>query len=137
MRAWSALGAGCAVLFAILGSTVAVKAHGAENVSLDPGATAEAAERPALDLAPVAPNPARTEALIRYRIARATRVRVTILDAAGRVVTVVEDGFRPAGTRVARWAGLTSAGTVATPGLYIARVEADGLVGSRHLVLVQ
>jgi flagellar hook assembly protein FlgD len=90
-----------------------------------------------LDLAPVAPNPVRTEARIRYRLTSGSKVRVTILDTRGHVVATLEDGYRTPGEHVARWAGVTANGTPAPPGVYVAHVQAVGFSGSRHLVLVQ
>lgn len=90
-----------------------------------------------LDIGPVSPRLGRTDARIRYVIAHAAPVRVTILDARGREVATLSNGFQQAGEHEARWNGLRSSGALAPSGLYIAHVRAAGASGSRHLILVQ
>src|SRR5262249_32872524 len=75
----------------------------ASPVTSEPAARADSAQRSALDMAPVAPNPVRTVARITYRLEHASSVRVTILDARGQTVATVENGYRSAGTHVTQW----------------------------------
>jgi hypothetical protein len=84
---------------------------------------------PRLALA-AAPNPFRSGTLLSYALARAGRARLTIVNARGQLVETLFDGERPAGRHDIRWEGAAAAG------VYFARLEADGRVTARTLVLV-
>ena len=100
-------------------------------------ASSDSTAGPGLDIAAVSARLGRTDARVRYSITRGASVRVSILDARGREVATLSSGFQTAGEHEARWNGLQSSGGVAPSGLYIAHVEAAGVSGSRHLILVQ
>ncbi|MEO5617904.1 MAG: hypothetical protein ABIS67_09040, partial [Candidatus Eisenbacteria bacterium] len=77
-----------------------------------------------LALAPAAPNPIRTSALMRYSLGREAHVRLAIFDIAGRQVAVLVDEPQAAGDHAVRW----DAGRVLN-GAYLGRLEevrADG-----------
>lgn len=92
----------------------------------------EAPVGPVTRLGAVAPNPVRGSARVRYQLARAAHVRLTVLDVLGRVVTVVEDGPQPAGPHQALWP------TDGVPaGLYLVRLDAAGTVETRPVTVVR
>lgn len=72
----------------------------------------------------ISPNPMRTELTIRFELPRAERVRVEILDVAGRRVATPFDGG-PTAAGIVDWNGLTADGNPARTGAYFVRL-ADG-----------
>ncbi len=85
-------------------------------------------------LAPARPNPSRTTTALRFLLPRAGRVRLAILDVAGRRVRTLLDGALSAGSHEAAWDGRGENGGRAPAGLYWARLEADGAVCTQRLV---
>jgi hypothetical protein len=78
------------------------------------------------------PNPFNGETVLRYRIARESRVRLTVYDLLGREVTTLVDGPKEAGA----YSVVFDASRVAT-GIYVARIEADGLAIARKMLLMR
>ncbi len=79
------------------------------------------------------PNPFAASTTIRYALGRAAAVRLTVFDAAGREVAVVEEGSRSAGDHTVTFeaSGLPS-------GTYLYRLEADGeTVQTQRMTLVR
>ncbi len=81
----------------------------------------------------VSPNPAREELRLEFALPRDGVVRVTIHDVQGRHVATAMDGALPAGRHGATWRRPPSAG----PGLYFARVEADGHTATQRFVVLR
>ena len=75
-----------------------------------------------LALAPPAPNPARGTLRISFDLPRAARVRLSVHDLQGRVVTTLADGAFAAGRHALAWDG-SIAGGHAGAGLYFVRLE--------------
>lgn len=90
-------------------------------------------------LAPIAPNPsAVSRALhVRFGLARAGRVEVTVFDAAGRRVRVLAEGPQAAGEHDVAWDGRDERGARAGAGLYFVRLRAAGLDVTRRLARVE
>lgn len=79
------------------------------------------------------PNPFRSATAIRYELDRAAAVRVTVFDAAGREIAVLDEGSRAVGEHTVDFeaAGLAS-------GTYLYRLEADGeIVETRMMTLAK
>ena len=88
--------------------------------------TVSAPARPAsaqTRLAPPSPNPAGARVRLGFELAHATRIRLEILDLAGRRVATVLDGVLPAGHGERLW---WPAAAGVRPGLYWAALSADG-----------
>ena len=83
-------------------------------------------------LLPPYPNPSRGALAVRYHLAEAGPVRLTVLDPLGREVAVLLESTRPAGPSRAELA----AGTLA-PGVYVVRLDAGGGVYTRQAVVVR
>lgn len=118
----------------------AVDAHGNQSAFtlLLPNGTADvapAAEPVALALAMPAPNPARTEATLRFSLSRAGAVRLAVHDVSGRRVRTLIAGHRAAGAQEARWDLRGADGAPVAAGLYFVRLEAEGLTLGKRLVV--
>jgi endonuclease/exonuclease/phosphatase family metal-dependent hydrolase len=82
-------------------------------------------------LAPPYPNPFQHSTVLSYDLPAATDVRLEVFDGLGRSVTVLHEGFRPAGRHEARF----DAGGL-TPGLYVVRLTAGQHSATRRLMHV-
>jgi hypothetical protein len=80
-----------------------------------------------LELRGVMPNPARGASTVSLALAHEARIRVQVLDIAGREVARLVDGVRPAGEHTFTWSGALTKGGRAAAGLYLVRVSGDGL----------
>ena len=89
----------------------------------------------ALALAPVAPNPARGQALLRYGLPRPGRATLRLFRVDGRLVRTLVDGADLAsGWHEARWDGRDDSGAPAPAGLYFARIETPFGALARKLI---
>src|SRR5205814_9510739 len=84
-------------------------------------------------LAP-SPGPGGTE--IQYAVARAGRVRLSIVDIAGRVVTTLVDGALRPGRYSAAWNGATPGGRVQA-GMYFLRLATPDRTVVKTLAIVR
>ncbi|MGH7726908.1 MAG: FlgD immunoglobulin-like domain containing protein [Candidatus Eiseniibacteriota bacterium] len=83
------------------------------------------------------PNPFRGETTIQYSLPRAATVRLVIYDVTGRAVRTLVSGVEEAGQRRATWDGRDEGGSLAASGIYICRLEADGVSFTRKLSLLR
>jgi len=88
-------------------------------------------------LAPNVPNPFRSETTLRFRLGRAARARILILDARGRVVRRLGGDDYPEGYSQLVWDGRNGDGRPAPAGVYFARLESEGRAHGRRLVLTR
>ncbi len=118
----------------------AVDVHGNESpvATLSPGATVDvpigASDRIAF-AAPV-PNPSRGSATFALSLPRAMPIRLAVFDAGGRRVRVLRDGAEAAGEHSIRWDLRDDEGGAVKPGLYFARLEADGTTLMRKMAAI-
>jgi hypothetical protein len=84
-----------------------------------------------------APNPSRGAVRFAIAASRAQAIGVTVYDVAGRRVAEVYRGEMEAGERTFAWDGLTRAGAPAGAGLYLVRLEADGVTQTRRFCVVR
>ena len=84
------------------------------------------------------PNPTRAEATIRFDLATAQRVSVSVYDVTGqRVRTLVGDREFSAGSQNLIWDGTSDAGTPTSTGVYFVRVMAGGASVARRVVFLR
>jgi hypothetical protein len=97
------------------------------------------ASKPAvLAFAPAAPNPFVRSTLLHYSLPRDGAVSVKLYDAQGRIVrTLVDDATQAAGEHQATWDGRDASGALASPGLYLARMNAAGRALVQRIVLAR
>jgi hypothetical protein len=88
-------------------------------------------------LSPVHPNPFRVGGQLTYGLPHAGRVRLSVHDLRGRLVAMVVDRTEPAGWRSMTWDGRDGAGHQVASGAYFARLEMDGDVLVRKMVVVR
>lgn len=89
-------------------------------------------------LLPAAPNPFNPQTRIPYDLPRTSPVRLTVHDAAGRLVRTLLDGvIVTAGRHAVAWDGRDQAGRSAGSGIYLCRLEAAGEVRQSKLVLLR
>jgi hypothetical protein len=88
------------------------------------------------------PNPLRASASnletgIQFQLPIGTMVNLTIFDVKGRRLRTLVNTFKRAGNYDVTWDGRDDTGMEAASGLYIYRLEANGLVMSRKMLLVR
>lgn len=86
----------------------------------------------AIRLQPATPNPFHAETSVTYMLGREAHVSLRVFDCAGRVVASLTDARRRPGTHSVTWDA-----TGVAAGVYACRLEADGAVRTRRLVLVR
>lgn len=91
----------------------------------------------ALRLMPAWPNPANPRTVIAFALARPALVRLTVHDCAGRLVSVLYEGYLPAAEHQAAWNGRTARGEAAPSGMYCVRLAAGGTFAAQKVLLVR
>jgi hypothetical protein len=90
-----------------------------------------------LRLHPNHPNPFNPMTTIRFDLPAAGNARLAIYDLAGRLVRVLVEGERPAGSHEAVWDGRDASGRAVPSGSYLARLVAGGKVETVRMGLVR
>jgi hypothetical protein len=72
------------------------------------------------------PNPTRGALSITFSLGQSGRVRLSLFDVAGRRITDIVDGERPAGFHEVSWVATGSKGPQPRPGVYLLQLEASG-----------
>ncbi len=85
----------------------------------------------------VSPNPARRACTVRATLPSRARVRVELLDPAGRRVRLLADEAGAAGVHAWAWDGRDDAGRGTSPGVYFARLTADGAVRTARVLRLE
>jgi hypothetical protein len=83
------------------------------------------------------PNPFNPSTTIEYSLAAPAVVHLTVYDAQGRLVAILEEGMRPAGNHTARWNGRNVRGDRVGSGTYLYRLQVGKTVLSGKMVLVK
>ncbi len=85
------------------------------------------------------PNPSLGPVTFAFRVERAADAQLSVYDARGRLVRVVLDRTVSDGPHAIRWDGRTADGAIAPPGVYMARLTANGMPGeaSRPFVILR
>jgi flagellar hook capping protein FlgD len=85
----------------------------------------------------VEPNPARGACVLRYALASGRQGSLEVLDAAGRLVRLLESGALALGDHTPSWDGRDDAGRPMPGGIYFARLRLDAASQTRRLVLLR
>lgn len=91
----------------------------------------------AFRLAPNYPNPFNPMTTLRFDLPAATRIKLAIFDARGRLVRTLVEGMTEAGRHEAVWDGRDGAGRSLGSGGYFARLEGGGKVETVRMGLVR
>jgi endonuclease I len=91
----------------------------------------------AIALSQSAPNPAARSATIRFALPAAADVRLSVYDAAGRLVRVLAEGPFAPGEHEVSWDGRDAAGRPVASGVYFLRLTGPGVAASRKLTLLK
>jgi hypothetical protein len=83
------------------------------------------------------PNPARSAAMIRFTVPRASATRLELFDLGGRRVRVLQQGIAAAGIHANSFALDDAAGHPLASGLYLVRLESAGLAMTRRIAVVR
>jgi hypothetical protein len=83
------------------------------------------------------PNPFNPATTIAFSLTQASRVRLVILDARGRVVAVLADQTMSAGLHQVSWNGRTTSGRLSPSGVHFLRFEDGSRVIQRRLILLK
>ena len=90
-----------------------------------------------IELRPNYPNPFNPNTTLRYSLAKAGHVRLSIMDIAGRRLAILVDEVRVAGDHQLVWRGLDDRGRQAASGLYFVLLESDGQVAVRKMAMLK
>lgn len=83
------------------------------------------------------PNPFNPRTSIRFSIAEAGRVNISVFDIRGRLVATLADREFPAGEHVVRWSGTGKNGRRASSGIYLYRLKTGSRDITRKMVLIR
>lgn len=88
-------------------------------------------------LSGIYPNPFNPSTTIAFDLASDGRVELAIYDVRGRLVSVVDSGYRTAGRHQAIWNGQDRDGRAVASGTYFCRFAADGITKTVKLLLAK
>lgn len=94
-------------------------------------------ERSGVALAAAQPNPAVGSARIKFSLAKANDVELSVFDLAGREVASLANGKFAAGEHVINWEGTDRGGKLLPSGAYLYRLKTGGESLTRKMVLVR
>lgn len=83
------------------------------------------------------PNPFNPVTHIPYEIAKASHVKLLILNSLGQEVIVLVNEYQQPGKYNVTWNGMNKRGTTAQSGLYVYRLEADSFQKSGKMILLK
>jgi hypothetical protein len=85
----------------------------------------------------VEPNPVNPSTVVRFELAAASPVRISIYDVRGRRVTVLADAHHGAGIHEVRWNGNDARGAPVASGVYFVSLQAGAFRETRKVVVVR
>ena len=83
------------------------------------------------------PNPSGPLTTITYRLDRSGPVSLQLFDAAGRLLSTLQNGQQEPGLHRVRWDGTDETGRQLPSGVYFYRIDTAGGVESRKLLLAR
>jgi hypothetical protein len=92
---------------------------------------------PAVRLLQLGPSPFGAATGVTYAVAEPSRVDINVYDALGRRIACLASGIADRGCHAVRWDGFDATGREARPGVYLLRVESDGICQSHKVVLTR
>lgn len=92
---------------------------------------------PQFALSQNSPNPFNASTMLRIVLNESGKVRLSIYNVVGQEVAVLAEGVMHAGPHTVLWDGRDAQGVAVGSGLYFARLEAEGVVHTRKLLLIR
>ena len=89
------------------------------------------------ELAQNYPNPFNPTTTIRFDLPKKSNVKLTIYNVLGQQVSTLFDGEQPAGEYAATWDGTSQTGVKVSSGTYFYKLEADGFVSTKKMLLLK
>ncbi|HEX9933659.1 MAG TPA: FlgD immunoglobulin-like domain containing protein, partial [bacterium] len=83
------------------------------------------------------PNPFNEKTVIRYRLAKTSRVILRIVNALGQEIRRLVDEEQPAADHAVQWDGKNDSGSPVVSGVYLVRMEGSGFAKTRKAVLMR
>jgi hypothetical protein len=83
------------------------------------------------------PNPFNPSTQIRYGLPQMSHVSLTVFNMLGQEVARLVDEVQSEGYHVVRWDGRAGNGATATSGVYFYRIQAEGFVETKKMVLLK
>ncbi len=83
------------------------------------------------------PNPFNPSTSISYQLAKASKVDLVIYNSLGQEISRLVDAHQAAGYHTVNWDGKDHRGQQAPSGIYLYRLNADGITQTRKMLLVQ
>lgn len=114
----------------------AVRVNGISGTGVATTGVGDSGIRSTIQLSAPHPNPVRGAAYFTFTLPRASTVRLTVRDLAGRTVRTLVEREHPAGEFDAAWDGRRADGDAAQAGVYLLDLEADGRHVTRRIALV-
>jgi hypothetical protein len=111
--------------------------HGSTGIPDADVGTGQTTGHPGTRLVGSWPNPACGEARIAFELAEPGAVHLTIYDAGGRLVRVLLDRGAGRGRNEVGWDARDASGVPVASGLYLARLEAGGVVEQKKIAVVR
>lgn len=87
--------------------------------------------------APIAPNPARTDAVLWFDLPREANVDLAVYDVGGRCVSTLSNGTWNAGRHTMRWSLRGNDGEIVPSGVYLVRFRSGGTQRTRRLLVLR
>ena len=83
------------------------------------------------------PNPFNSSTVIRFALPASEEVELAVYNLMGQKVATLVEGVREAGTYTLHWDGRDGHGRALASGVYFYRLQADGQVETRRLLLLK
>jgi hypothetical protein len=83
------------------------------------------------------PNPFAGETAIRFTLEHAENADLSVFDLSGRLVKHIARGWLEAGPHSLPWDGTDERGNRAAPGVYLYRLRAGAMAGTKHMVILR
>jgi len=97
----------------------------------------EVADGTGISLYPARPNPFSGSTTIDFFLPRSQHVKLGVYDVRGRQVSTIVSGMLQQGRHSLNWNGLSAAGGPAAQGVYFLKMETDGKVLTRKIVVLK
>ncbi len=110
-----------------------IEIWGAGTVGIESGGILQ----PFVSLSQPAPNPFSSSTTLVYQLPHAGHAVLSVYDLSGRLVSVLDQGDRPAGAHSIVWDGSDGNGYRLASGVYFLRLESAGQIATRKAVVVR